>query len=404
MASVYKKARDRKRPGSKWRISYSDENGIRHEVTGYTDKAETEALARKLETDSDLRRRGLIDARAESQRDHGKRLAVEHLNDWHAYLLGKGSTVEHARLSRNRVERILCLGKIPRLKDLSPSRVTTALKLIRDDGASLQSVRHYLRCVKGYSRWLLRDGRLSEDPIAFMVAPDPRADRRHERRALTPVELVKLIETAERGPTVMKLSGRDRSWLYKVAALTGLRVNELRHLTPESFDLASSPATVRVKAAYSKRRREDIQPIPIPLAQELPAWLASKPPGTPLWGKLTKHTAMMMRADLETAGLAYVDASGRIADFHSLRHSYVSALARSNSPIKVVQELARHSTPTLTMNTYSHLGLNDHAGALAALPDLSNPGPGREPITLARTGTDDAPPTDPVPGSVSRML
>ena len=59
------------------------------------------------------------------------------------------------------------------------------------------------------------------------------------------------------------------------------------------------------------------------------------------------------------------------ADFHSLRYTYGTALARSNAPIKVVQSLARHSTPTLTLAIYAHITPRDAAGALEALPEVS---------------------------------
>jgi hypothetical protein len=36
-----------------------------------------------------------------------------------------------------------------------------------------------------------------------------------------------------------------------------------------------------------------------------------------------------LRVDLEAAGLAYRDEAGRVADFHALRASYGTALARA---------------------------------------------------------------------------
>ena len=53
MASVFKKSRDRKRPGASWYIAYVDERGIRRMIKGCPDKAATEAIARKLETEAD---------------------------------------------------------------------------------------------------------------------------------------------------------------------------------------------------------------------------------------------------------------------------------------------------------------------------------------------------------------
>ena len=106
----------------------------------------------------------------------------------------------------------------------------------------------------------------------------------------------------------------------------------------------------------------------------------------PVFGKLTSHNILLIRADLEAAGIPYRDASDRVADFHSLRHSYISTLARSSASVKVVQTLARHSTPTLTFSVYAHVGLFDQAGALAALPDLGPTTTTAEP--LAATGTE----------------
>ena len=71
MASVYKKSRDKKRPGSSWYISYADEHGKRTTLKGCPDKGATEAMARKLESEADLRRRGIIDPRSDAYATHG---------------------------------------------------------------------------------------------------------------------------------------------------------------------------------------------------------------------------------------------------------------------------------------------------------------------------------------------
>src|SRR5262249_24512709 len=266
--------------------------------------------------------------------------------------------------------------------------VQAALRSIRDAGLSLRSVHHYTRAVKAFSRWLWRDGRVREDTLAHLTAPNPDPDLRHERRALAPEELARLIRAAESGPVVFKTAGPDRAALYRLAAGTGFRANELRALPPEAFALDGDPPAVRVKAAYSKRRRDDAQPIRPDLAEALRPWVASKAPGRPVFGALTKHTAEMLRSDLQAAGIPYRDGSGRVADFHALRHSYVTALVKSPAPVKVVQTLARPSTPTLTLGVYAHIGVYDQTAALEALPDLSAPAPGHEAGALAATGTD----------------
>src|SRR3954464_8049079 len=80
----------------------------------------------------------------------------------------------------------------------------------------------------------------------------------------------------------------------------------------------------------------------------------------------------MLRADLADAGIPYVveGPDGPLhADFHALRHSYITALGRGGVDLRTAQQLAGHSTPVLTAR-YSHRHLDDLAGAVEKLPDF----------------------------------
>jgi len=72
----------------------------------------------------------------------------------------------------------------------------------------------------------------------------------------------------------------------------------------------------------------------------------------------------MIQDDLERAGEPYRTADGA-SDFHALRHSFLSHLARSGAHPKTNQELARNSTVTLSPDRYTHLELLD----LTATPE-----------------------------------
>jgi len=89
--------------------------------------------------------------------------------------------------------------------------------------------------------------------------------------------------------------------------------------------------------------------------------------------------------EMKAGFLNDVDASGSVADFHSLRHSFCTALARGGVAPKVAQDLARHSDINLTLSLYSHTVVEDRAEALAALSDLSHAGA----EAMRATGTDD---------------
>jgi hypothetical protein len=166
----------------------------------------------------------------------------------------------------------------------------------------------------------------------------------------------------------------------------GLRSNELRSLTRASFDLNADPPIVVVEAVYSKHRREDTLSLGPVLAAALGTFLTTKTPVAQAFRVPAdrKKAASMFRADVEAAGISYRDDAGRVADFHSLRHTFITNLANAGVHPKAAQTLARHSTITLTMDNYSHTLREQETDALAVLPDLSPSG-----RAMARaTGTD----------------
>jgi len=71
--------------------------------------------------------------------------------------------------------------------------------------------------------------------------------------------------------------------------------------------------------------------------------------------------------------LVYRDDAGQVVDFHALRHTFISNLARGGVHPKLAQALARHSDINLTMNRNTHTTQGEQSDALAALPNLSAP-------------------------------
>lgn len=100
----------------------------------------------------------------------------------------------------------------------------------------------------------------------------------------------------------------------------------------------------------------------------------------------------MLRIDLEMANVPYTveGPDGPLyADFHSLRHSYLTLGGRAGIDLRTLQELAGHSTPVLTAR-YSHRRLHDLAGAVEKLPSFL-PTRGEmaaQTVRQAATGTD----------------
>ena len=76
-------------------------------------------------------------------------------------------------------------------------------------------------------------------------------DIRHDRRALTDEEFLKLVQAARKSDkSVEGMTGPERSFLYTMARMTGLRRSELASLTTASFALAGDSFVI-VEAGYS---------------------------------------------------------------------------------------------------------------------------------------------------------
>lgn len=233
---------------------------------------------------------------------------------------------------------------------------------------------------------MVSSGKASKSPIAHYQHLNAALDRRRERKTSTSEELSKLQKAAKKGDKVLEMTGLDRAMLYHLAVETGLRWSELCSLTPSNFSLETDPPTVRFEAGYSKHRCEDVLPLRPNTAAELSTYLAGKMPKARAFPLQRYRGAEMLRKDLEAAKIDYIDESNRFVDFHSLRHTFITALARSGVHPKTAQSLARHSTITLTMDNYSHTVLEDQTEAISRLPDLTSNGESEE---QKATGTID---------------
>ena len=286
-----------------------------------------------------------------------------------------------------------------------PRATVEALALSRARGCGPATVNHHIRAARGFARWLHRSKRYGSNPLDTLTLVNEAADVRRVRRELVADELRRLFDTARTSTRdYRELAGTDRYMLYLVAAGTGFRVRALANLTPADFDLKAN--TVTLPGRFNKSGKVKVQPLPLDVAAALVGYLAGKPTAAPVWGGTWgKRAADMLRIDLEAAGIAFATEGPdglEHADFHALRHSYLTMLGRNGVDLRTVQELAGHSTPTLTAR-YSHVRLKDMAGAVGKLPALvpvvppANPEVGEN--ALRPTGTEGA--TGVVPGVVT---
>lgn len=379
----------------KWYGEYKDAKGITRRVPLSRDKTAAQSLLNDLVQKAERRSAGLFDPYEE----HAKRTIGAHVDEYETFLYAKGNSNQHVSQTVVRIRRLVHGCGFKRLSEIDATKVATwmAEQRATADRFSAQTSNFYLDSLKYFCNWLVTHERLSSNPVASLKRVTIETDRRHDRRSIGEEEFQRLIAAAEQGPEIEGMAGRDRAMLYLLAAWTGYRRRELASLTIESLDLTGQTPSAKVRAAYSKRRREDVVPLHPYLVQRLKQWLATPPQGAmaePLFALKTKKghfrkTSKMMRKDLELAReqwikegkseaecarraasgfLKYEDEDGLFADFHANRHSFVSNLARAGVPLTTAQKLARHSDPRLTANRYTHLEMKERAEAISSLP------------------------------------
>ena len=394
MVSVYKRGRI-------WYASFKNADGLWDAQAGCTDKVATQQIANRLETDAMLRREGLIDAREDGLAQAGKLPLSRHLGDFEKSIVSRRGNVAYAAQTRQRAERMASLAAINTIAGLVPDAVDMAIGKLRDDGYSVSSIAHHVQAVKMFSRWLLLNKRTRDDALIPVKVGGTveRSDRKMVRMEISQEHFNALIAYARNAPAAYGMPGGERSMLYILAAATGLRQRELRSLTPASFNL--DDATVTVSAAYSKRRKDDVQPFNPDLCATLSPWLDGKSNGKPVFNlpvrwKLSK----MLRDDAVAAGIPTNNPSREVLTFHSLRVSYISWLVRSGASVKTCQSLARHSTPLLTVGVYARMSHADQELALHALPIPVTPKSEKQ--GMVKTGTCDTVENMQKTGSIPR--
>lgn len=240
-------------------------------------------------------------------------------------------------------------------------------------GLSHQSAQFYLAAARRFAWYLSKQGAaVRSDVFDSIPGYDAKNHRLHARREISAVELGKLLTAAKLGPWNRGLPGPGRFYLYLAAFSTGFRAGELAVLKPENFDLYSLPPMVSLPGEHTKNRKAVRQPLPPAVAVELRAWVEKVKPGQVIWPGSWRHEpGKMLQRDLSAAGIPYtIDTPDgkKYADFHALRHSFVSALARTAGiGAKELQELARHSDPRLTLSVYAHARPDELGTAVAKL-------------------------------------
>lgn len=382
-----------------------------------------DVLAKLIANEID-HRRGLVDRFSE----HATKRLADHLADWQQFLRNeKQNTPAHVATSITRVATVFDGCGFVVLGDVAPEAVGRFLAARLEAGSidvidangrkkrfpfGNKTHNHYLAAAQRFCNWAVKFGRLAASPLGVCGKQNEEVDERRHRRVLSDAELAQLIAhtQASRISRAM-LAAEDRAMVYRVAVQTGLRAKEIASLRRSHFVFDAATPHLTVKAATAKNRKNAQLPLKASLVAALKEYLprrladvVSLSGDALVWpGGWHRKAADMIYRDMAAARRAWIEAAqgdernrcerstflvpksdaGNI-DFHSLRHTFITNLARAGVHAKVAQELARHSSIELTMSYYTHLQIADLAKGLDAVPEV----PAVEAAAALATGTD----------------
>ena len=359
--------RSKRRKTGKYQGYYTNHQGKQTFFEGTRSKAETLRIAQRLEDESRQVRLGYASLRTTSERSFAE--TKDEYFAWGMSQGGRGGRPwgdDHARKRRERLawwER--CLG-IKMVSDLEQSlgKAEAALRELQREGRAGKTIANYIEALAAFCDWCVERSYLNRDPLKNIRSFDTTPQTM--RRVMTIDEIQRLLA----------VSPPYRALLWETALFSGLRANELRHLSRDHLDVDEQG--LHLDAAWTKNRKEGFLPLPQALIEKLYAFdealdryrrvfkkLPAFLPAAPLL-YVPRDPARELDKDLTTAQIPKHTKDGKL-DFHALRVTYINLIIESGATVKEAQTLARHATPQMTMNIYGRTRQERLAGAVESI-------------------------------------
>jgi Phage integrase family len=215
--------------------------------------------------------------------------------------------------------------------------------------------------------------RIARNPLQHVQKVQSNGKQVRPRRAFTDDEMKRLLGVAG-----------TRKVVYLAAVYTGLRRSEMAALERRDLHVEGEKPFINVRASTTKNHQQAVIALHPELLAALRSHVACLPADELKIFVGVMPTMVRFKADLKAAGIEFINATGHRADFHSLRHTLATNLARAGTAPRVAMEIMRHSDMRLTSKTYTDAGLLPVADAVLKLPFL-----GKREATGTQIGTQN---------------
>ncbi|MGE8043956.1 tyrosine recombinase XerC [Pseudomonas monteilii] len=248
---------------------------------------------------------------------------------------------------------------IERWPDLQIQSLRHFIARQHHQGQSSRSLARLLSSVRGFYRYLIREGLCQHDPANGLSPP------KGERRLPKVLDTDRAQQLLEGGVDDDFIARRDQAML-ELFYSSGLRLSELAGLDLGHLDLAAG--LVHVVGKGDKAR---VLPVGRKAREALAAWLKLRGLGSPLDGAVfitRQGRRLSTRAIQLRVKVVGERELGQHLHPHMLRHSFASHLLESSQDLRAVQEMLGHADITTTQ-IYTHLDFQH----LAAVYDSAHP-------------------------------
>ena len=313
---------------------------------------------------------GMIPPKA--TREAAQRKLTDHLQDFLGDMRRRGKSEKYLANLEFRFGRLITDCGWNLAKDVTADSFQAWMR--KQETLKDKTANDYLEAARCFFNWLVKLGRAGSNPLLAVEKVKTKAGRAEEIRALSDAEMLRLLAVAG-----------ERKPVYLMAVFTGLRSGELAALKWGDLHLDAVTPFVRVRATTTKNGKSAEMRLHPELVEALRSLKAcSVLDDEPVFKSIPRIERF--RRDLIKADIAPVDAFGRKAVFHSLRHTFGTNLARGGVASRVAMALMRHSDRRLTDKIYTDENLLGTWGAIDSLPCYAN---GASPIAsqiLGATG------------------
>ena len=379
---------------------YRDADGVTREVaTGCRDIQAARAILQDLETRAEKVKAGIVSSTEDRISKHQRTPIADHIAAYMTKLDSDDTSADHRDNVSRSLNRIFEHCGYATISDFNRESAEGYFAHAKKRGASARTRNLDRSALVAFCNWCIETNRMAANPFNRIKKANEEADRRLIRRTLAVDEIERLLDAARHRPLIETMTirtgknkgqlkanvrpevrtekerlGYERALIYASLIYTGLRKSELASLAIGQVVLDVETAHLVLNAADEKARRGAHLPLHPQLAKAIRLWIEER---TKLEGELREDTPLfyvptgldrIFNRDLELAGIAKRDALGRVVDVHSLRHCHASLLAQSGVAPAVAQKSMRHSDIRLTMDVYTHVEIEEVAGAVSTLP------------------------------------